>query len=283
MMQGLIGLGGSLIKNPFQSFEEKYEVFKCFSANSPYINIFFETENYLMKTADTLEEFYEIFSFRHSVFVKECHAESEYENIEIDHFDSICDHLVIKDKKSEKIIGYYRMISSAFSNEFYSENEFNLIDLKGMKENLLELGRACIDIHHRNGQVINLLWKGIGQYSLMTDTRYLFGCTSIHSESFSLAHEMYHYLKQENKVIDNFNITPTSLYSININFDNGPCITDTTRLKSEIPSLLKSYLGAGAKIASTPAYDKDFSCIDFFTIMDIYNVSRSFKRRYFSL
>ena len=34
----------AILKSPFKNIEEKYEVFKCFSANSPYINIFYETE-----------------------------------------------------------------------------------------------------------------------------------------------------------------------------------------------------------------------------------------------
>ena len=280
-MQGLISLGNHLLKSPFQNIEEKLEVLKCFSANTAYFQLFFETENYIMKTADTLEEFHEIFNFRHSIFVEECHAQSNYENIEIDEYDSICDHLIIKDKNSKKVIGYYRLISSAFSKSFYSENEFNLEYLKSTNENLLELGRACIHPQHRNGQVINLLWKGIGLYCKQLNTRYLFGCTSIHTESFSLAHEIYHYLKNEEKICRNYHIEPTKLFKININFEQRPCIIDENRAKSQLPALLKSYLSAGAMIAGTPAYDKDFSCIDFFTVMDLENVHRSFKRRYF--
>ena len=38
--------------------------------------------------------------------------------------------------------------------------------------------------------------------------------------------------------------------------------------EEKIPSLLKSYLKAGAKVGSYPAYDEEFQCIDFVTLID---------------
>ena len=37
--------------------------------------------------------------------------------------------------------------------------------------------------------------------------------------------------------------------------------------EEKIPSLLKSYIKAGAKVSSYPAYDEEFKCIDFATVM----------------
>jgi len=44
-----------------------------------------------------------------------------------------------------------------------------------------------------------------------------------------------------------------------------------------IPDLLKSYLKFGAKICSYPAYDKEFRCFDFLTVID-YNTVNTGKK-----
>jgi putative hemolysin len=49
-----------------------------------------------------------------------------------------------------------------------------------------------------------------------------------------------------------------------------------------LPPLINSYLNAGAQIHSAPAYDKDFQCADFFTILDLEQLSPKFARKYFS-
>jgi len=47
-----------------------------------------------------------------------------------------------------------------------------------------------------------------------------------------------------------------------------------------IPSLLKSYIKMGAKVASFPAYDEDFNCIDFATILDRSHMDDKLARRF---
>lgn len=271
-----------LIKNPFNELSETMEVLSVFMKSSPYLEILFETKNYRLKTADRLDEFHKVFKFRHDVFVGECHASSEYENIDIDNYDTICDHLIIQDKATDEVVGYYRVLSSAFTKSFYSENEFDLDEFKSLSGNKLELGRACIHQSHRNGQVLSLLWKGIGKYCLETQTRYLFGCSSVHSESISLAHQIYHYFKLNNKMESNFKVCATRDFKMNVNFEQHPHIYEEGFACESIPSLLKSYLSAGATIAGEPALDREFSCIDFLTVLDLEKLSPSFKRRYFN-
>jgi putative hemolysin len=271
-----------LIKNPFNDLSESMEVLSTFMKSSPYLEIRYETKNYRLKTADRLDEFHKIFKFRYDVFVGECHGTSEFDNIDIDQYDTICDHLIIQDKTTDDVVGYYRVLSSAFTKNFYSENEFCLDTLKSLSGNKLELGRACIHQAHRNGQVLSLLWKGIGKYCLETQTRYLFGCSSVHSESISLAHQIYHSFKVGGKIETSFKVRALGDFKMNVNFDQHPHIYEEDFANESIPSLLKSYLSAGAMIAGEPALDREFSCIDFLTVLDLTKLSPSFKRRYFN-
>jgi putative hemolysin len=48
-----------------------------------------------------------------------------------------------------------------------------------------------------------------------------------------------------------------------------------------LPPLLLSYINAGAKVIGKPAFDQDFNCLDFLTILKLQDLRSSFKKRYF--
>jgi putative hemolysin len=50
-------------------------------------------------------------------------------------------------------------------------------------------------------------------------------------------------------------------------FSKGLSKNQMKEAEEKIPSLLKSYIKAGAKVSSYPAYDEEFKCIDFATVM----------------
>lgn len=270
-----------LFKNPWTDLGEGMEVLATFLKSSPYVEIEQVAGRYSIKTANRLDEFHKIFKFRHDIFVGECHASTPYESIDLDEFDAICDHIIIQETHTGEIVGYYRVLSSAFTNQYYSENEFDLDSFKKLSGNKLELGRACIHPEHRNGQVLSLLWKGIGQYCLDTETRYLFGCSSVHSKSTQLAHQIYHYFAEKGVLSKELRATPIGDFKMNVHFERHPHIYDREFAMKSVPALLKSYISAGAVIAGAPALDREFSCLDFMTILDLERLSPGFKRRYF--
>ena len=64
-------------------------------------------------------------------------------------------------------------------------------------------------------------------------------------------------------------------------FDFDSDVTFTDSVSIEIPPLLLSYLRAGSKVYGKPALDKDFGCIDFMTILNLKDLTRFYKKRYF--
>ena len=247
-----------------------------FLTYSPTYEIDIETSKYKLQTAKSIKDLSEIFKLRHDIFLKD-DSTSGYD---IDAFDSICDHIMIKEAKTGRIIGTYRLIGSTFSQEFYSQTEFELEGLLDTKEEKLELGRACIHDNYRNGSVIDLLWRGIGEYAKLSNARYLFGCSSIKITDPTISKGILEKLKNNGHTDDNFNISPTRKFYMNLNNIQSSEVSES-EYKRLIPPLLKSYLAAGCKIYGEPALDKDFKCVDFFTILDINNIHSSYRRRYF--
>lgn len=239
-----------------------------------------ELGDYIIKTAQNKEELEEILKLRYQVFIKEGLGKSKLMGVDFDRYDLIADHIVVKNKLTNEIIGTYRLLCSRFTEEFYSQNEFTLqkfLESPGIK---LELGRACTHRFYRNGVTLNLIWKGIGEYAKHTNANYLFGCASVKTIDPSLSMVLFQSLKDHHSF--EYEIHPTSDYQFE-KFDFKPGLFKPDFVDEKIPSLLKSYIKAGAKIHGFPAVDYAFDCIDFLTILDLSTVNERFKARYFNV
>lgn len=250
--------------------------------------------NYRLKTVTEAWEFQEVLRLRYLVFNKEFKKAKSPIGWDIDDYDFIADHLIIIDQTAEKkpkIVGTYRMILSTHSDRFYSENEFDLkrfLALPGIK---LELGRACIHPLYRKGAVINLLWRGVSEYMKKSKADYLFGCSSARITDLETVWSVFQQFWHRGAVDTSLGVHPIKNFRLpglaNRLLKGVPEARALTpeekeKIQSVIPPLLEMYLLAGAKIHGLPALDRDFSCVDFFTILETSKLSELFLRRYHS-
>ena len=200
--------------------------------------------------------------------------ESAYENgLDTDEFDPYCDHILVEHSGTGQIVGTYRLQcgSSARSNVgFYSEREFDFSPYRGIENSLVELGRACVHREHRSPEVLSLLWKGIAQYAIRKEARYLIGCCSLTSQDPAQGAAVYARLHDYLTKPD-LRTTPQLTFVMPL-LDSGNSTGD-------IPKLLRTYLAVGAKICGPPAIDRDFKTIDFLTLMDIEELNPRLKSR----
>ncbi len=246
----------------------------------PKIHINIETSSYIVKTAQNTSELLDLLKLRFEVFLE---GKRKLIPVDFDEYDLLADHLMVVDKKSGKPVGTYRLISSRFSNKFYSESEFFIDNIKRLNANLLEMGRAAIKKEYRNGITIALLWKGISEYVKQTDSKYLFGCSSVYTTDPVEIAYIYLFLK-ENHFNESLFCDVKYQYQVPnlqkyINFLKNTK-ADLTQASNLIPPLLKSYLNAGSFICSYPALDKEFGCVDFITVLDTENINKSIERKY---
>src|SRR5918999_125088 len=119
---------------------------------------------------------------RWQVFAGELGAKLQSAEPGIDHdiFDPYCEHLVVRD--GDLVVGTYRLLPPEGAKRiglYYSETEFDLIRLRGIRSRMVELGRSCIAPAYRSGAVIALLWAGVARYVLAHGYTHLAGCASI--------------------------------------------------------------------------------------------------------
>lgn len=249
---------------------------------TPFIEVNFENDFYQVKTASSAEEILQVLSLRFDVFFREFSGNKVEFSLfpyDVDVYDFICDHLIVKDKSSDQVVACYRLLSSKNpkkQREYYSEGEFYLSNLFHLSGNKLELGRACVHKSYRNGAVISLLWKGLLDYAKKSETRYMFGCSSINKEDFSKLPQMMKYLRDKDCFIKNLYVGVKPDYELKFKIEEFNECSD----HKVINSLMHMYLMAGAKLSSNLAYDREMDCIDMFTLMDLELLPASFKRKF---
>lgn len=254
----------------------------------PKVEIYSDKGPFVLKTVTDTEELIDALKLRYQVFHREMIGKLKPRGIDVDEFDFMCDHLIIKEKTTGKVVGTYRLNCSLYSKEFYSSSEFNLEKIQSLPGPKLELGRACIDKDFRRGMVISLLWRGIAEYMTKTNSSVFFGCASIKTESPRQAALIYQYFSSQGYFVDEYLCPPTLKYSMPhldlwIQKLKRPLIAEElSEVDSLIPALCKAYLKAGAYFGGEPAYDLDFKCIDFLTILPRENLNKVLWRKYSS-
>lgn len=248
--------------------------------------IFFEIEvgSYCLKTAQSIDELKAAFTLRHQVFFDSADRD-QGRLYDIDQFDALCDHLIIVEKDSKKVVGTYRMNNSAKVSDFYSATEFNIQKLVQSNKNCVELGRACIDPEHRKGTVISLLWRGIYTYMKNVNAEILFGCSSIKNINSRQSALVLKYFENNNMIDYYYKTNPHHSFKVPLleeyldNYQLPLSQDQNEESNSLIPSLLKSYLKYGAKVAGEPAWDAEMQCVDFLTVMRVENLCAHIEKK----
>ncbi|MDI3503305.1 MAG: hypothetical protein PWP64_241 [Candidatus Cloacimonadota bacterium] len=249
-----------------------------------HIPIMIEKKNFVVKTANTREELYAALKLRHDVFLFELLKKRKRSGLDKDKFDQLCDHLIIVDKRNNMLIGTYRLQSSRFKQKWYTATEFHMKQINRLPGTKLELGRACVHPDYRNGITIALLWEGISAYIKASGANYLFGCSSIKTTDRKQIHNIYHYLLQNGHLSNEHHVRPRTRFKIRgtirqLQSNPDSTLINAAQMKDIIPSLLASYLKAGAKVYGSPALDKNFKCIDFLTLLDVSHLQEKVLRK----
>src|SRR3546814_13196931 len=69
---------------------------------------------------------------------------------------------------AEAVVGTYRFLRrsrAARIGRFYSQDEYNIRRLMQGHDEIMEVGRSCVDARYRRHQTMQLLWRGIAQRS----------------------------------------------------------------------------------------------------------------------
>jgi putative hemolysin len=185
-----------------------------------------------------------------------------------DEHDPHFHHLLIAAGSSGEVVGTYRLQTLEMAERhqgFYSAGEFDLGGLpRAYLAEAVEVGRACVAKGHRNGRVLNLLWRGLALYMLRNRKRHIFGCCSLTSQDLALGEATRVFLERSGQVHPTLQAPPLAGLGC-----GGADAARVAAATVHIPPLFQSYLHLGAKVLGPPAIDRQFKTIDFLVALDI--------------
>jgi putative hemolysin len=228
--------------------------------------------------AHTLEDVRDFQRLRHQVFVEEMGARPALTEpgIESDRYDNFCQHLLVRDDNTGKVVGGYRLLTdeaAARAGGFYSETEFDLVRLLSVPGRRVEVGRTCVHPDYRNGAVITLLWSGLARFMLMHRYDYLMGCASLPlTQGIDPVHQLWKSLSQTHLAPPEQRVFPLMPL---------PSSEDVPApAAAELPPLLKGYLRLGAQICAEPAWDPVFNVADVFLLLSLDRLNARYARHF---
>jgi putative hemolysin len=198
---------------------------------------------------------------------------------DIDLFDDFCEHLLVRDARTRKVIGTYRVLTPAQAlrvGSTYSDTEFDLTRLRALRERMVELGRSCVHPEHRHGGVIFALWGALAEFMLRNKLDTMIGCASIpmlHEGSVSghAAASIWTKVSRTHLAPIEYQVRPR----LPLPIEQLDCSLDV-----EPPALIKGYLRLGAKVLGPPAWDPDFNSADLPMMMRIADMPARYSRHF---
>ena len=228
-----------------------------------------------------LDEVREAQRLRYAVFAGEMGARlsTSLPAHDIDLFDDYCEHLLVRDAVTRQVVGTYRVLTPAQARRVgstYSDTEFDLVRLRGLRARMVELGRSCVHPEHRHGGVIMALWGALAEFMVRNQLDTMIGCASIpmlHNGVVSgdLAASIWHQLQQSHLAPIESQVFPRLPLPVDK--------LDQT-LAVEPPALIKGYLRLGAKILGAPAWDPDFNTADLPMMMRIADLPTRYRKHF---
>ena len=210
----------------------------------------------------------------------QCFNLSNKDELDVDEFDALCQHVLIENLETEKLICCYRIlkfdtgknISRSYSSQFY-----DLKVIENFTEPMIEVGRFCIDPEENDPSVVLTAWAALAQIVVHNQTELLFGCSSFEGiekekyfDSFALLRDRYmapDHWRPKIKAAQVFCYSKDLIYKV-----------DKKKALLNMPPLLKTYLSMGAWVSDHAVVDLNMKTLHLFTGMEISKIPKSRKK-----
>ncbi len=212
---------------------------------------------------------------RFKVFAEELGARlASTAGLDIDEFDAYCEHLVVRDERSLRIVGTYRLLPPHQARRFgklYTESEFDLSRLDHLRPMMVELGRSCVHRDYRSGPALMLLWAGLARYMRQNQYSHAIGCASVTLADGGRLAASVRDRTQSNLSSPDYRVFPRLAF---------PHEQIERLVDAATPPLIRGYLLAGARVCGEPAWDPEFGTADFPMLLSLDQLNPRFARHF---
>lgn len=249
-----------------------------------------------VRLAETDQEVEAAQRLRYRVFYEEMAAlptpQQREERRDFDHFDEVCDHLLVIDREAfdedgqPAVVGCYRLLrkeDAARVGGFYTSSEYDLTTmLAGLPADykVLELGRSCVLKEYRaRPSTMQLLWRGLMVYVARFSIDLMFGCASFSATDPQDLALPLSYLYHNHLIPADIRVRaqPALYHSMNLMAADA---IDPKEAFRAMPPLLKGYVRAGAWIGDGAVIDKQFHSVDVFIYFPVSKIDPRYMARF---
>nr|WP_082567622.1 GNAT family N-acyltransferase [Pelomonas sp. Root1217] len=197
--------------------------------------------------------------------------------LDVDLFDAYCEHLLVRaggeDDEPGPVVGTYRVLTPSAAKRaggLYSDTEFDLTRLRGLRSRVAEIGRSCVHADHRSGGAIIALWGALAEFMARNGLDTVIGCASVSMrDGGHFAASLWKQIAANHLAPIDCRVRPRL-----------PLPIEHLRqdLVVEPPALIRGYLRCGAKLMGEPAWDPDFNTADLPLLLRTADLPARFKR-----
>ncbi|MFT7222553.1 MAG: putative hemolysin [Cellvibrionaceae bacterium] len=226
---------------------------------------------YQVRFAKTVQEIIAAQTLRYRVFYLENDgrpsAEKAAAKRDMDEWDERGFHIVVLDtdeNAQQKVVGTLRLFFNQYlkpSQDFYTEETFDLVKLRRFYPRSVELSRFCIDSTGRSGVILMMIWKYAMTFLQDNYIDVMCGSASFAGTDVNAYRPILSYLYQYHLAPESLRPTPKTADYIDLNTLFEPN-TSVQEPRKAIPTLLRGYLKLGAKISDAAIIDKVFNTTD---------------------
>ena len=251
-----------------------------------------EAGRFTVRLAETEEDVAAAQRLRYRVFVEEMGAKPSPEDAadrrERDRFDPYFEHLLLIDNETENedaergVVGVYRLMRGDRARNgigFYGQEEYDLNKLVHYPRQTVELGRSCVDLEHRGGAGMHLLWTGLGEYVSLHDVSIMFGVASFHGSDTSPLAQALSYLHYNHLAPEDLRVRAVAdRYEAMDILPEG----EVSKIEAmrQIPTLIKAYIRLGGFVGEGAYVDYDFNTVDVCLLMDTARMVQRYRAFY---
>jgi L-ornithine Nalpha-acyltransferase len=211
---------------------------------------------------------------------------------DIDGFDAICDHLLVRDHAAAEaglvrrpaVVGTYRLLRqdvAARHGGFYSAGEFDIAGLiaRHPGARFLEVGRSCVLAPYRQKRTVELLWHGVWAYVRRHRIDAMFGCASLEGtdpDRLALPLSFLHHFAAAPEAW-----RAAALPGRHIAMNRMPkAAIDAKAAWRELPPLIKGYLRLGAFVGDGAVIDYQFGTTDILIVLPVAAISARYVQHF---
>jgi L-ornithine Nalpha-acyltransferase len=222
---------------------------------------------------------------RYQVFYDEMsaapHPAAAFWRRDVDHFDSICDHLVVFDRdargpyetKKPRVVGTYRLLRQDVAERhggFYTAGEYGVGGLLARHRHLkfLELGRSCVLAPYRDRRTVELLWHGIWTYVRRHRIDVMIGCASFDGTNPDKLALPLSFLHHHAQAPADWRVRALASRYVEMNRLPKKAIDAKDALRA-LPPLIRGYLRLGAFVGAGAVVDRKFGTTDVFMALPV--------------